>query len=104
MGLTVLRISGNIYLGPLVFRRANGAVVGKKEFLTGLVKGNPFATRISDQISVNVVGDRALVTLIVVGTRADDNSIHHYRNIRFFSRPAGEWLVDGWYNYEVTGV
>src|SRR5262245_30418185 len=65
----------------LIFRRANGKIVGKTGpggFLDGL-KSNPFTSRVSEDISVSLIGDRALVTLIVVGTRKDDNSPHRYR-------------------------
>lgn len=87
----------------LVFRRANGNVVGKPEFLKGL-GGNPFKTRTTEEIAVHIVAERALVTLIVVGTRKDDGSVHRYRNARFFTREGGEWLLDSWYNFEVTGL
>lgn len=75
----------------LIFRRASGKVVGKsgpEGFLEGL-KNNPFTSRVVEDISVRLMDDRALVTLIVVGTRKDDASIHRYRNIRLFF-PVGE--------------
>jgi len=53
---------------------------------------------------VSLLDDRALVTLILVGTRADDGSVHRYRNIRLFSRAADKWILEFWYNYEVTGL
>jgi len=52
----------------LVFRRANGTIVGKSEFLDNL-KSNPFSSRSSKDISVIPLGDRALVTLIDTGRR-----------------------------------
>jgi hypothetical protein len=90
----------------LIFRRANGKIVGKSEpdgFLSGLNK-NPLSSRRTEDIVVTQLGDRALVTLTVVGTRADDGSVHRYRNIRLFSRSANQWLLELWYNYEVTGL
>ena len=84
----------------LVFRRANGKIVGKNEpggFLSSLPK-NPFSSRRAEEISVNQVGDRALVTLLVVATRADDGSVHRYRNIRLFGREHGEWILELWYD------
>jgi hypothetical protein len=90
----------------LIFRRANGKIVGKSEpegFLSSLKK-NPFSSRRPEDTSVTQLGDRALVTLIVVGTRADDDSVHRYRNIRLFTRAADKWILDLWYNYEVTGL
>src|SRR5688572_8254925 len=64
----------------LIFRRASGKVVGKsgpKGFLEGL-KNNPFTSRVAEEITVTLLDNRALVTLIVVGTRADDSSVHRY--------------------------
>lgn len=87
----------------LIFRRANGKVVGKTEVLAGL-GANPFKTRTIEEIDAHVIADRALVTLIVVGTRKDDGSVHRYRNARFFTRAGGEWLLDAWYNFEVTSL
>jgi hypothetical protein len=87
----------------LVFRRANGTIVGKAAFLDGL-KNNPFQQRHSEDVSVSVQEDRALVTLIVVGQRKDDGSVHRYRNIRLFSRSGEQWILEFWYNYEITGL
>lgn len=90
----------------LIFRRASGKVVGKSGpggFLEGL-KNNPFTSRVSEEISVQLMGDRALVTLIVVGTRADDRSVHRYRNVRLFSRARDNWIMEFWYNYEITSL
>ena len=95
----------NNYLSDqLIFRRASGQVVGKSEFLDNL-NNNPFSSKHSEDISVTLLDDRApLVTLIVVGTRADDGSVHLYRNIRLFSQSAGRWVLELWYNYEIPGV
>ena len=87
----------------LLFRRASGKVVGKTDFLNGLAN-NPFESGTSEDIAVHVDGDRALVTLIVVGTRRDDKSVHRYRNVHFFTQEGNRWLLDAWYNYEVTGL
>jgi hypothetical protein len=90
----------------LIFRRANGNTVGKHGedgFLEGLKKPNPFESRASEGISVSPRHDRALVTLVIVGTRKDDKSVHRYRNIRLFSRAGDGWLLELWYNYEITG-
>ena len=87
----------------LIFRRANGKVVDKANFLEGL-KNNPFQTRAAEMIEVNLLEDRALVTLIVIGIRADDGSVHYYRNIRFFTLSGDQWLLEFWYNFEITGL
>jgi len=87
----------------LVFHRANGKVVGKfgkDGFLKGLAN-NPFRSRVVDDMSVTQQGDRALVTLIIAGTRKDDGSVHRFQNIRFFSRSGDQWVLEFWYNYEI---
>lgn len=90
----------------LIFRRASGKVVGKSEpegFLDSLKTPSPFTSRVSEDISVALLNNRALVTLIVVGTRAD-GSVGRYRNIRLFSRSGEDWILELWYNYEVTSL
>jgi hypothetical protein len=93
----------------LVFHRADGSVVGKggvpgqKGFLESLDGPSPFSRREPEDIDVTPLGERAVVSLIVVGTRQDDGSVHRYRNIRFFTREGEDWLLDSWYNFEITG-
>lgn len=90
----------------LIFRRVSGKVVGKSEpegFLDSLKKANPFTSRQSEDISVALIGNRALVTLIVVGTKTD-GSIGRYRNIRLFSRSGDDWILEFWHNYEITSL
>jgi len=86
----------------LIFRHASGKVVGKGEFLEGL-KNNSFLSRVPEQIEATLQGDRALVTLIVVGTE-NNGVVHSYRNIRLFTRSTDQWLLEFWYNYEITGL
>ena len=61
----------------LIFRRASGKVVGKygpEGFMEGLVN-NPFSARESEDFTMKQIGNRALVTLTVVGTTAKDGSV-----------------------------
>jgi hypothetical protein len=87
----------------LIFRRANGLAVGKAAFLEGL-NNNPFQERHSEDVSVSLQGDRALVTLAVAGKRKDDGSVHRYTNIRLFFRSGEQWVLEFWYNYENAGL
>jgi hypothetical protein len=106
-GLEAIAFFEALLSDQLVFRRASGKVVGKsgpEGFLEGLKKASPFSSRRPENISVTHLDDRALVTLIVVGTRADDGSAHRYRNIRLFSCSGDNWVLDLWYNYEVAGA
>ena len=84
----------------LVFRRADGRVVGKEAFMEGLAGPSPFDRREAHVVSVQPVGDRALVTLTVVTEKEDARRV--YRNLRFFSSHAGRWLLDAWFNDDVT--
>jgi hypothetical protein len=88
----------------LVFRRADGEVIGKSGtdgFLERLRKPSPFSSRVAENIKVKILGERALVTLTVVATRNDDQSVHRYRNIRLFSRSGEDWILEFWFNDEI---
>ena len=87
----------------IVFRRADKSVVGKKEFIDGLSGPSPFATRESSDVVVELRGDRAFSTSIVTTTK-EDGSVNHYRNIRWFARGDGRWLVEYWFNDDVADL
>lgn len=99
----------NLLSEKLLFRRTNGAVIGKAEFLENLQdlqKPNLFTERVAESIEVienPAVPGRALVTLIVRASNAD-GAKQYFRNIRFFTRTAAGWELDAWYNYEITGL
>jgi hypothetical protein len=95
------------HLSPqLVFRRASGQVVGKfgPDGFFATLGSTPFASREVEDLAVHPVGNRAVVTLIAVGRRHDDGSVHRYRNIRVFSHAHGRWIMDAWYNYEIPSL
>jgi Domain of unknown function (DUF4440) len=87
----------------LVFRRADGNVVGKAEFMQALQGPSPFLERSSRDVSVQVRGDRAFVVLTVVATKPDA-STGFYRNVRVFFRHDPTWLLEAWFNDDVTNV
>jgi hypothetical protein len=87
----------------LVFRRADRTVVGKDKFMADLQKRSPFATRESEDATVEIRGDRALVTLIVT-TTSGDGTESRYRNIRMFIRRDEDWQLEFWFNDDVTHV
>ena len=85
----------------LVFRRADGSIVGKDAFMSGLMGPSPFARRESRDVSVTILGQRALVVVTVIGIR--DNGTHGvYRNVRAFFHYDGEWQLEIWFNDDVT--
>jgi hypothetical protein len=90
----------------LVFRRVSGQTIGKHGpdgFMGNLKKGTPFVSRRSEDIAIELVGDRALVTLIVVGTRGD-GGIDRFRNIRLFTRTEDCWILEFWYNFRLQDM
>jgi hypothetical protein len=88
----------------LVLRRANGAVMGKygqQGFMRALTAPSRFSSVRTEEIAVDLLGTRALVTLDIVATSRVDGSTHRYCNIRMFSRTASRWLLEFWYDYEI---
>ena len=87
----------------LLFRRADGTVVGKPEFMKALRGPSPFATRAAEDLAVEIKGDRALATLTVVTTKADGTE-GRYRNVRLFVRRDDQWQLEFWFNDDVTNM
>ena len=87
----------------LLFRRADASVVGKQEFMDALSGPSPFSARASRDVVVEVRGDRAVSTLIVETTK-EDGALNHYRNIRWFARVEDRWLLESWFNDDVTDL
>ena len=87
----------------LMFRRADGTVVDKQTFLQALQNPAPFTDRGSEDVVVTVRGERALATLVVVGTKPD-GTVGRYRNVRFFLYREGRWQLVFWFNEELIGA
>jgi len=87
----------------LIFRRATGKALSKADFIKNLVGGSPFTSRHAENIVVNPIGDRILVTLIVIGTK-EDGSEQRFRNVRLFSQFDKNFILEFWYNYELTSL
>jgi hypothetical protein len=85
----------------LLFRRSDKSVVGKREFMEGLLGPSPFANRESTEVDVVLRDERALATLIVTAT-TEDGSVNRYRNIRWFRRDRGRWRLENWFNDNVA--
>jgi hypothetical protein len=85
----------------LVFRRADGTVVGKAEFMAGLRAPSPFTARESGDAAVEVRGDRALA-VVTVTTTAADGTVGRYRNVRMFARRGRRWQLEFWFNDDIT--
>src|SRR5262249_38771400 len=88
------RASLNQYLSSeLVFRRADKTIVDKTEFMRTLDGDNRFTMREAQDVSVTITGDRALVTLIIIGHKTDGTK-GIYRNIRVFFRRENRWRLE----------
>ena len=91
----------------LLFRRANGEVVGKQKFLSDLQDPNrPKLKRRAEEIQItqlSEVENHALVKLIVC--TIDEKWVEkRYRNIRLFTCVESGWVLEFWYNYELTSL
>jgi Domain of unknown function (DUF4440) len=86
----------------LLFQRADGTVVGKKEFLEKWKGGSPFTARFVSDVTANLqVGEpnRGVVTLLIHAI--DKLGAHHvYRNLRFCEKRGAKWQIYAWYNAE----
>ena len=94
---------GDLLSKHLIFRRADTTVVDKRGFLKGLNKPDPYIFRKAEDIQITVRGDRALVVL-TVRTRKEGGTENRYRNVRLFFRSAENWVMEFWYNYEITSL
>jgi lipoprotein NlpI len=94
----------NLLSEELIFRRASGKVDNKDKFIEKLQEPSPFISRHAEDVVVELIDDRhALVRLIVTTTKAD-GSKQRFRNIRSFSRSGENFILEFWYNYELTGL
>jgi lipoprotein NlpI len=94
----------NLLSDELIFRRASGKVDNKDKFIEKLKEPIPFISRHAEDVVVELIDDtRALVRLIVT-TKKADGSKQRFRNIRMFSRSGENFILEFWYNYEITGL
>jgi hypothetical protein len=76
------------------FRRASGAVVDRAGYLAAVAASEPRLTEIE---SIQLYGDRAVVTCVVTLVRSDDER-PRFHNTRLLIRAATGWQVLGWAN------
>jgi hypothetical protein len=87
----------------LLFRRADGTVVGNQEFMAGLAQPSPFVKRESALAALEIRGDRALA-VVTVATTKEDGTENRYRNVRMFVCLDGRWQLEFWFNDDLTHV
>lgn len=84
----------NILASQISFRRANGTVVGKEQFLKDVKPRTPTKTIVE---SVKFYGtDRAIVTCIVI--MKIDKQDTKFHNLRIFIREGSDWKLLSWAN------
>jgi Domain of unknown function (DUF4440) len=86
----------SILAPQLAFRRADGITFDNRdEFLKKVKHGDPRETEL---LSVDLYGDRAIVTCVV--TTKPPTGDKKYHNLRLFvrSQGQGEWKLLGWAN------
>jgi Domain of unknown function (DUF4440) len=77
----------------LAFRRANGQIVNREEYLQAVAPGGPRETQVESTV---LFGDRAVVTCIVTIRSARGDQRYH--NVRLLVRHEEKWKVLGWAN------
>lgn len=85
----------------LIFRRANGQVVGKAEYLEGLANpGNTYEYLRADAVEVALYEDTAVVSLRIAakGVRAGQEFEGIFRNTRLFLYRKDGWRCALWFN------
>jgi hypothetical protein len=102
------RFFESVLTEALIFRRVTGVVVGKSGFLDDLKQASPFVKLRAESINVRTVDGvdrRALVTLIIVGTKEDGTEGRSW-NIRLFAQndEGRNWQIEFWYNYTIAGI
>ncbi len=92
---------GDVLADELVFRRANGTVVTKDEYLSDLEKPeNTYEYLFSEDIRAQVKDENALVTLVVraKGKRGEKEFEGRFRNLRVFAVDGKNWQCVVWHN------
>ena len=85
----------------LIFRRANGTLTNKASFLAAVRQAAVAVTeRKARQVEATVTGDAAVVTLTVTANVTAGSAIQRkeFKNIRFFVRSHGRWMLTCWFN------
>jgi hypothetical protein len=83
------------------FRRVTGEEVIKKDYLEALTSGaRTYEYLNSDDVKVDLLGERATVTLRVTTKGYNDNRLieGQFRNTRAFEKRQGRWQLVTWQN------
>ncbi len=84
----------SILAPEISFRRANGVVVGRKEYSASVAKGDRRETEIE---GITLYGARAIVACVVTTYGANGHK-KRFHNLRMFIRVDDDWKLLGWAN------
>jgi len=104
MGARERDADGTFFQGLLaddfVFRRANGDIVHKAEYLQSLerVAENPYERLETHVREVAIDKDSAVVTVLVVAKRKQMEHLGRFNNVRMFRREDDKWKLVAWIN------
>lgn len=94
-----------VFSDDLIFRRASGQIVKKKEFLWDLIQPeNTFEYLIPESnVKPIVYEDTAVISLLVKakGMRGNKGFEGVYRNTRLFQKREGDWQLALWFNTRI---
>ncbi|MGY1631853.1 nuclear transport factor 2 family protein [Geodermatophilus sp. SYSU D01186] len=91
----------------LSFRRSDGSIATKAQFLAGLADPGNVTERIETTVvSVNVLDSQAVVVAVVAlkGRRGGRDVDGAFRNIRLFERQGDAWRCVMWFNKPIAST
>jgi lipoprotein NlpI len=94
----------NLLSEELIFRRASGKVDNKDKFIEKLQEPSPFTSRHAEDVVIELIDDRHALVNLIVTTKKADGSKQRFRNIRLFSHSGENFILEFWYNYELTSL
>ena len=89
-----------------IFRRANGAIVGKSEYIDGLasVVANPYEQLDTRVENVMIDGSSAVVNTIVTAKRRNMEHPGEFKNVRVFRQENDDWRLAIWINTKIRDL
>ena len=101
-GITAQKFFRKILSDKLIFRRANGKVMGKADFLKTLQTPSPFTEYSIESLEEEPLANIRRQVLVTVMMRTQDQyaTVRYFRSIRLFTRTRTGWKLGFWYNYE----
>jgi len=89
-----------------LFRRANGTIVEKRQYLDGLVSlaENPFERLDTVVENVTLDGDSGVVNVLVIAKRKNVEQAALFKNVRVFNRKGESWKLIMWVNTKIGEI